>query len=478
MPAQLSPQPSAPTSAHSTANRHATNRRPPAQPPVAMPPATQTQLPAHGTTSPAARHNPRPVASDSLRATAAATPPLSNPPPSNLPAANFESSILDLGQLPTPGNLHSSQPSNGFPSANAGPLGNPYTPHRKSVKRAGFLGWLNNHRWVTAIVLLNAFALLVCIIFPPMLVIIAATMPVGAVIVGLLFVPRQHIVKRIMDKVGAQVLSMGSGGFVLLLMLAGLRLSRARSRMQNNPNLDPEVLNNPYLLLQIGLSILTFFVTVAIFITLWRYFGIARVLAAKYCLGLFAFTLMMLMGLQSQNARARRMDEAVLAAERRAAQWHEESQHRTPHHDPYRPGYVPPQRSHFGQPRTMDQPHGEPSNSSARSDPSRPIAADAVPAPPNLTTSTERETSDRPRTLKRYPVNLPIPEDAEPLTAEMSLKPGIKLQACYAGKWCDVTIVKVHDDGAVRVNWDDWKAFTYDMSRDDLIIPNDVLADL
>ncbi|WP_164103504.1 SHD1 domain-containing protein [Candidatus Laterigemmans baculatus] len=82
------------------------------------------------------------------------------------------------------------------------------------------------------------------------------------------------------------------------------------------------------------------------------------------------------------------------------------------------------------------------------------------------------------RNIKRYPITIPLPEDAAAVDAQTPLEPGMKLGACYARRWEVVTVVAVHEDGTVRCNWDDWPAFTYDMSRDDLIITEAVLAEV
>ena len=80
--------------------------------------------------------------------------------------------------------------------------------------------------------------------------------------------------------------------------------------------------------------------------------------------------------------------------------------------------------------------------------------------------------------VKRYPVTLPLPADTRRVDADMQLVPGLKLSACYAGSWCKVTIVHVNDDGTLRMNWDDYPAFTYDMAREDMIVDNDTLESL
>jgi hypothetical protein len=79
--------------------------------------------------------------------------------------------------------------------------------------------------------------------------------------------------------------------------------------------------------------------------------------------------------------------------------------------------------------------------------------------------------------FKRYPINIPIKFGCE-MVGESFIVPGIKLQSCYAGKWCYVTVQKVNEDGTIRCNWDDWASFTYEMSREDLIIETSMLESL
>lgn len=72
--------------------------------------------------------------------------------------------------------------------------------------------------------------------------------------------------------------------------------------------------------------------------------------------------------------------------------------------------------------------------------------------------------------LKRYKINIPIPDGYVLVSADTEVKVGMKLQACYAGRWEFVSVVAANDDGTITCNWDKWQAFTYNMLRQDLIV--------
>ncbi len=74
--------------------------------------------------------------------------------------------------------------------------------------------------------------------------------------------------------------------------------------------------------------------------------------------------------------------------------------------------------------------------------------------------------------LKRYVIDIPLPAGYQQVTPATMVRVGMKLQACYARHWEYVTVVGIEDDGTIVCNWDNWKAFTYKMLREDLIIAN------
>jgi hypothetical protein len=79
-------------------------------------------------------------------------------------------------------------------------------------------------------------------------------------------------------------------------------------------------------------------------------------------------------------------------------------------------------------------------------------------------------STSSPYTLKRYKIDLPIPQGHSVVGPDTDVKVGMKLQAGYAGRWESVTVVAVNADGTIACNWDKWRSFTYNMVRDDLII--------
>lgn len=72
----------------------------------------------------------------------------------------------------------------------------------------------------------------------------------------------------------------------------------------------------------------------------------------------------------------------------------------------------------------------------------------------------------------RRPITIPIPVDATRIDDATELHVGDKLHACYADKWELVTVVALLENGAVRVNWHRWPSSTYNLAREDLIIPD------
>ncbi len=73
--------------------------------------------------------------------------------------------------------------------------------------------------------------------------------------------------------------------------------------------------------------------------------------------------------------------------------------------------------------------------------------------------------------LKKYPVTIAVPQDSQTVPADAAVKPGTRLQACYASKWNPITAPYENKDGTLTVRWDDYgKAFDCSMARDELII--------
>jgi hypothetical protein len=68
-------------------------------------------------------------------------------------------------------------------------------------------------------------------------------------------------------------------------------------------------------------------------------------------------------------------------------------------------------------------------------------------------------------------VSIAVPPDSELVSKNADLKPGTKLQACYAGKWNPITFLSANSDGTLIVRWDDYgPSFDCSMVRSELII--------
>lgn len=78
--------------------------------------------------------------------------------------------------------------------------------------------------------------------------------------------------------------------------------------------------------------------------------------------------------------------------------------------------------------------------------------------------------------LKKYPVSIAVRADSEYVPKNADLKPGTKLEACYAGKWNPITFLSANADGTLTVRWDDYgPSFDCSMARNELIIKKSVL---
>jgi len=89
-------------------------------------------------------------------------------------------------------------------------------------------------------------------------------------------------------------------------------------------------------------------------------------------------------------------------------------------------------------------------------------------APKEVGTSTPAEVPSSQYSLKRYKISIPVPRGYAVVDAASDVKVGMKLGACYAGRWEFVTVVAINDDGTITCNWDNYPSFTYKMMREDL----------
>ena len=83
-------------------------------------------------------------------------------------------------------------------------------------------------------------------------------------------------------------------------------------------------------------------------------------------------------------------------------------------------------------------------------------------------TSAPAEVPSSQYSLKRYKISIPVPTGYAVVDAASDVKVGMKLGACYAGRWESVTVVAINNDGTITCNWDNYPSFTYRMMREDL----------
>ncbi|MEM9369064.1 MAG: SHD1 domain-containing protein [Planctomycetota bacterium] len=103
-------------------------------------------------------------------------------------------------------------------------------------------------------------------------------------------------------------------------------------------------------------------------------------------------------------------------------------------------------------------------------------AEDSAQRSPSTTASSPASVADK--RLKRYRVSIPVPPDSQTIPNDATLKPGTRLQACYASKWNPITFLAHASDGTLTVRWDDYgPAFDCRMVREELIIKRSELRE-
>ncbi len=76
---------------------------------------------------------------------------------------------------------------------------------------------------------------------------------------------------------------------------------------------------------------------------------------------------------------------------------------------------------------------------------------------------------------KSYPINIPIPSDSMVVPADMKIKAGVKLFACYGRSWNPLTALGENEDGTLNIRWDKYgSAWDNSMARSELIIKRDM----
>lgn len=96
------------------------------------------------------------------------------------------------------------------------------------------------------------------------------------------------------------------------------------------------------------------------------------------------------------------------------------------------------------------------------------------PTVPNWTNASAKTTgapTPDAKTRKSYPVSIAVPSGSETVSADLKIKAGVALQACYAGKWNPITALSENEDGTLNVRWNDYgSGFDCSMLRAELII--------
>ena len=76
-----------------------------------------------------------------------------------------------------------------------------------------------------------------------------------------------------------------------------------------------------------------------------------------------------------------------------------------------------------------------------------------------------------PLVLQNYPIDMPIPKEAELLPLDIPIPRGTKLAACWGRRWSYVTVLKDGKEDTVQIHWDDHSAgFDGLIHRSQLII--------
>ena len=344
-----------------------------------------------------------------------------------------------------------------MPAASAPTIQRPTAPKGPGAGQK-LLAWANANRWLTAIIVLNVIYAPLCLFVPELLVSWAVLLVFGVVFGVLLLIPRKHVVQRVSEAMGEGMANVGIGGFLLIVLAA---LAKGASRISRNDNVDLSGFMDPG---QMGGLLAGLGITAACavgFLLLWRWIGIARVLASVYYV---AFGIVFL--------------SSVLVVVR-----HDELQGHRPRHqanattslDARNPPTIRNQPDSFSAARARQEQMRESFEArrraamEGRSTTERPAATNDA-AENETPAATKRPSANISSTVKRRPIDIDLPPGTKVLDASTKVSKGTRLQACYTKKWYWVTVVAANQDGTVKVNWDDWPTFTYDMIREDLVI--------
>ncbi|MCC9599226.1 hypothetical protein LOC67_01545 [Stieleria sp. JC731] len=174
----------------------------------------------------------------------------------------------------------------------------------KSAVGGGFKGWVKGHRLVSAIALVNLIGLFFCLIYPPILIVLAFQIPIGGVVAACLFIPRIYVMDRIFGYVHQRTAAMGAGG-VGLLIAAVVSKAFFRGMRRTEGKFDPSMVASV-----VGV-IFGVLVAIGIVVGLWKLFGLFRVIAVGYLVQFMFVLLVMVVGSYGKARRDREFDEFV-----------------------------------------------------------------------------------------------------------------------------------------------------------------------
>lgn len=229
------------------------------------------------------------------------------------------------GQSPSGSQFGSPFNAGGFP-ASAGP------PQRMGIPAAagssGFAAWLLSHKTVVAVAALTLLSLLIGIFNPPTLIMTGIHFPIALIVIGGLFLPRQHMVDKVMGAVGAQAAGYGAGGIALLLLAFFAKVgSRIFRRSQRQGSGDLSNVFDASVVTGIVTALVIMAVGIAVTVYLWKRIGIFRTLAYGYIAEMSLLCGILLLGTVAQakhdsdvarrradmEAQMRQMEEESLA---------------------------------------------------------------------------------------------------------------------------------------------------------------------
>lgn len=225
--------------------------------------------------------SPKPVvASQPVAAKAAVRPAVSTRKPTR-PAGASSSRAVTRTLPQQPATVRSFAGTNG-----AGGSGGarPINRHGKKSQN-GVLAWVKTHKFHVVVASFAILNLCLSLLAPwPMFIVGIFEVVLGAIAIGLLFLPRLHVLKRVFGELGSTFVSAAAGlGTTGVLCIAGAVLLKVGTRLNRSgaaANLDFSGLQGggTAVLMQVAFI----FLVGIVMISLWYWIGIARALAATY----------------------------------------------------------------------------------------------------------------------------------------------------------------------------------------------------